>query len=41
MNMHMENESCDFVAAEAYKKEFPKIVAGYSMDQIYNADETG
>ena len=40
-NMHGENESCDFVAAEAYKKEFPKIVAGYSMDQIYNADETG
>ena len=40
-NMHGENESCDFAAAEAYKKEFPKIVAGYSTDQIYNADETG
>ena len=39
--MHGENESCDFVAAEAYKKEFPKIVAGHSMNQIYNADETG
>ena len=40
-NMHGENESCDLAAAEAYKIEFPRIIAGYSVDQIYNADETG
>ena len=35
------HESCDFAAAEANKKEFPRIIAGYSPDQIYNADQTG
>ena len=39
--MHGENESWDFAAAEAYRKEFLKIFAGYSTDQIYNGDKTG
>jgi PhoPQ-activated pathogenicity-related protein len=35
-------EKCRFVAADEWiKREWPKIIAKYSPEDTYNADETG
>ena len=39
--MNGENESCDTQGADRYKIDFPRIIAGYSEEQIYNCDESG
>ena len=39
---HGEQRDADFSAADAWiEKEWPKIIAEYSPENIYNADETG
>ena len=40
--LHGEEKSADTVGAENWiRNEWPKIVAEYSPEDIYNADETG
>lgn len=40
--LHGEEKSADYVAANEWiKSEWPKIIAEYSPEDIYNADETG
>jgi hypothetical protein len=40
--MHGAEKGADFLAADEWiKREWPKIIAEYSPEDIYNADETG
>ena len=40
--IHGAEKSADFLAAdECIKREWPKIIADYSPEATYNADETG
>jgi hypothetical protein len=40
--MHGAEKSVDFLAADEWiKREWPKIIAEYSPEDTYNADETG
>jgi cytosine/adenosine deaminase-related metal-dependent hydrolase len=40
--MHGAEKSADFLAADEWiKREWPKIIAEYSPEDTYNADETG
>ncbi|XP_065896365.1 tigger transposable element-derived protein 2-like [Dysidea avara] len=39
--MHGEKASADSGVAEDFQQEFPSFISGYSLDQIFNCDETG
>jgi hypothetical protein len=40
--MHGAEKSADFLAADEWiKREWPKVIAEYSPEDTYNADETG
>jgi len=42
MHMHGAEKSAHFLAADEWlKREWPKIIAEYSSEDTYNADETG
>lgn len=41
LNTQGESLSGDSPAATEFRNEFPKLIEGYSLDSIYNVDETG